>query len=271
MSFEILIATMYQPKDDYSLLDRMNIKSDAVVVNQCDRFEKKRFKHMENNILWIDTKDRGLSRSRNTALNHATSDICLLADDDEVMIDGYKEVIENAFLLNPGVGLIRFRVIGIERPFKVYPKEPSKINIRSSFKMSSVEIAFNRRLVVRYRLKFDELIGAGTEFLMGEENAFIADYLRSGGKACYQPFDIANLHIGDSTWFTGFNKEYFFARGAAYAAISDVGCYLLCILFALTHREETEIHFFQAISIMHKGIHTYRLRKRQRLKNNSGN
>lgn len=34
MGLEVLIATMHQT--DYSLPEKMNVESDAVVINQCD-------------------------------------------------------------------------------------------------------------------------------------------------------------------------------------------------------------------------------------------
>ena len=86
MRIEALVATMHQ--NDYSVLDSLNIQSDAVVINQCDREGRHEFLYKNNNILWIDTKERGLSRSRNLALDNATADICIICDEDETLCDG---------------------------------------------------------------------------------------------------------------------------------------------------------------------------------------
>ena len=41
MTLQVLVATMHQT--DHSLLEKMNIQSDAIVVNQCNRNEVERF------------------------------------------------------------------------------------------------------------------------------------------------------------------------------------------------------------------------------------
>ena len=261
MSVEVLISTMHKEKDEYSLLDYMNIQTNAVVINQCNRCDKKVFNHNGNKIIWIDTTERGLSKSRNKAIANASSDICLLADDDEILLDGYKDIIEKAFYKHQDYDLIRFKIRGIEKNFKEYQIKPCEINMRLSLKISSVEVAFKRKTIVDKALIFDELIGAGTEFLMGEENAFIVDYLRKKCRAWYEPVEIAKLHVGNSSWFTGFNEEYYFARGASYAAISPMGSYFLSILFALKHRKNTALSIVKTSCLMFRGIRCYKKKK----------
>ena len=43
MTLEVLVSTMYQK--DYSLLDRMNIQTDAIVVNQCNENSIEEFEY----------------------------------------------------------------------------------------------------------------------------------------------------------------------------------------------------------------------------------
>ena len=49
MTLQVLVATMHQT--DHSLLEKMNIQSDAIVINQCDRNEIERFTYKGHNIL----------------------------------------------------------------------------------------------------------------------------------------------------------------------------------------------------------------------------
>ena len=67
---------------DYSLIDKMRIKTDAVVVNQCQEDNSQEFIKNGHRIRWINSSTRGLSISRNICLENATADICLIADDD---------------------------------------------------------------------------------------------------------------------------------------------------------------------------------------------
>ena len=50
MEIQILVATMFQT--DYSLLDKINVQSDAVVVNQCDLDNINSFRYKNYNILY---------------------------------------------------------------------------------------------------------------------------------------------------------------------------------------------------------------------------
>lgn len=36
MDLQVLVSTMHQK--DYSIIEKMNINSDAIIINQCDRF-----------------------------------------------------------------------------------------------------------------------------------------------------------------------------------------------------------------------------------------
>ncbi len=259
MSVQVLISTMNQPKDDYSLLDRMNIQSKAVVVNQCDRNKTQVIEYNGHSVAWVDTTERGLSRSRNMAIQNAEDEICLLADDDEVLISGYSQVIENAFYENEFASIIRFQIGGIEKEFKKYPIKMQNIGFLKSMKISSVEIAFRRNAVVDNEIKFDVLLGAGAEFNHGEENVFMFDCLKKGLKTIYVPALIAKLHIGNSSWFQGFNAEYFISSGASYTAMSRALSWILILQFAVRRykRYRSEMSFFRAIKYMNKGKKQY--------------
>ena len=75
---EILISTMNQ-KDD-SLINKMNLHCNSLIINQCsyDSVKKK------DAIRIINTTERGLSKSRNMAIENSIGDICIIADDDLV-------------------------------------------------------------------------------------------------------------------------------------------------------------------------------------------
>ncbi len=208
---------MNQP--DYSLIEKMNINFDAVIINQCDVTSRETIERNGNRILWINTTERGLSRSRNMAIDNADGEICVLADDDEVFTDTDTDKIVGAFDDNPDVSIIRFQVKGIEKKFKDYPEHEENVGLLKSLKTSSVEMAFRLDDIRKKNIRFDKLLGAGTRFLMGEENAFLHHCINSGLRMKYCPICIAALHIGNSSWFTGYNRDYFVGRGAAFTAI----------------------------------------------------
>ena len=80
MKVQVLVAAMHQK--DHSLLEKMNIRSDAIVANQCDRNEFEDFTWNGHKIRYLSFAERGVGLNRNNALMRATGDICLFADDD---------------------------------------------------------------------------------------------------------------------------------------------------------------------------------------------
>ena len=256
MTIELLISTMHQK--DYSLLDRMKVRSDVVLINQCDIDDEKTFTYNGHRVHWINTTERGLSRSRNMALRNATADICMIADDDMEYRSNYVDIVHSAFKDN-NADIIGFQVAGIEKEYKQYASEGRKISYLNSMKMSSVELAFKRNALVKNNIWFDELIGAGTEFLMGEENAMLFQCLRKKLRIYYVPQIIADLHVGNSTWFNGRNERYFIGKGAAFTAMNTPFTNLLILQFAIRKRAlyQNEASMWEAISRMMKGKRLY--------------
>ena len=112
MTLQVLIATMHQT--DHSLLDKMNIQSDAIVINQCDCDKIEKFTYKGHEIIWLSLNERGIGLSRNTALMRGTADIVLFADEDVIYEDGYSQKIINAFDKNPkaDILLVDLKAIG---------------------------------------------------------------------------------------------------------------------------------------------------------------
>ena len=108
MTIQVLVSTMDQT--DYGLLDRMNIQTDAVVVNQSDRTSIDYFQYKGHSIKWISMSERGIGLSRNTCLMHANADIVLFADDDIVYRDGYAKEVLNSFERNSIADVICFNI-----------------------------------------------------------------------------------------------------------------------------------------------------------------
>lgn len=96
---EVLMSVMHQASFDIAY--KTGIRSDLLIINQCDKEDYQEL--IIDGYLWrmISTTERGLSKSRNMALNHAKGDICLFCDDDETMSQGYVDTISKAFLKYP--------------------------------------------------------------------------------------------------------------------------------------------------------------------------
>lgn len=245
------MSTMNQK--NYELIEKSNIKT-GVVVNQT-KIDSRSV--INNSILWINSKTKGLSKSRNIAIQNSKAEICVFGDDDLEYIENYEKIIEREFE-DLKIDIVCFQVEGIEKKFKNYKPEPKKIGFMDALQVSSVEIAFRRSPIITKNLKFDELFGAGSTFSMGEENIFLYDALRANLKIKYVPVKIANLHMSESSWFKGFNEEYLINRGAIFRRMSKRYYILLIIQFALRKRKLfQDLNFFEIIFKMLSGSNKY--------------
>lgn len=223
MNLTVLISCMHQKNMD--IIQRTNIQTDVVIVNQCDEDKTEEVYFTNKNgtnccATFISTTERGLSRSRNMCIKNAiNADICLICDDDEVLVDNYENIITNAFRDNPQYDIVAFN---IDNPETEYPQEEQKIGYWSAGKLSSWQIAFRRNDIIK-GTPFNVKMGSGTGNGGGEENKFLLDCLAKGVQIKYVPALIGKVAQTESVWFHGFDKQYWINRG--WSAKMLYGCF----------------------------------------------
>lgn len=261
MKLQVLLSAMFL--EDTGYVDSLNITGDAVVINQCDRekedtFIRKSAAGTDQRITYVETGERGLSRSRNMAIKKADADVCILCDNDVEYLPDYEVRIKDGFLKHPDADLIVFYIKRKEKPVPNYPKA-KRMGYLSVLKIFSPEIAFKRESIKG--ISFDDRFGAGSgKYLMGEENIFLYDCLKKGLKIYYEPVMIAKLREEESTWFKGYDKDFFISRGANYGAMSRVFSFVLIWQFALRKRgiyKGDGLDFADALKLMFKGRREY--------------
>ena len=198
---------------DISILQRSNVQSDVIVVNQCDKDCIEEFDFINKNnrtchCKFICTTERGLSKSRNMALRNAWGDVCLICDDDEILEDDCEDKILNAYHENHNTALIAFALIRKDNG-KIYPKDKGPLRFKQILKTSSLQITFSRELILKYGITFDEKMGSGTGNGGGEENMFMFTIRKKRLCMLYYPDIIATVNPGESQWFQGYNERYF--------------------------------------------------------------
>ena len=211
MTFNLLISCMHQK--DASIIERSNVQSDVVIVNQCDKESVEEFdffnkKGRKCHVKFICTTERGLSKSRNMAIRNAWGDTCLICDDDETLADDCEEKILAAYRENPGVALIAFALIRKDNG-KSYPEGKKSLGFKQILKTSSLQVTFSRNLIGKNNIWFDEKMGSGTGNGGGEENMFMFAVKRQGLKMMYYPDFIATVNPSPSKWFKGYDEKYF--------------------------------------------------------------
>lgn len=220
MNLEVLISCMNQ--ENMQIIEDTGIYTDAIIINQCfeDRFKGIDDRHdlqvmtSENNgehrfrMLTTDTK--GLSVSRNLAIQHAEGDVCLLCDDDEKLDSDYRDTILDAYQELPDADIICFRIANQPSRLK---QETQCLTKWTAMRIASWQITFRRESIIKSGIRFDENMGAGTGNGGGEEVKFLRDCIKAGLKAYYVPKSIGTVAQTESTWFKGFDRDFFYKRG----------------------------------------------------------
>lgn len=218
MTFQILMACMHQK--DMQIFRNSNIQCDVLAINQCDHDGVEEQSVPARQQMKCTTQ-RGLSRSRNMAIDHAWADVCLIADDDERFESDVADRILNAYQNYPDADVIIFQVAdassfgsGIKGDDKVYSDQPHRCGLLDILHFASWQISFRKSRVKEKGICFDEKMGSGTGHGANEENKFLADCLRSGLLIQYVPVLIARMEkTTESQWFHGFDEQFFVNRG----------------------------------------------------------
>ena len=257
MKCEVLVSTMNQ-SNCVDLINEMKINN-CVVINQVTEKNIELENINSSNYKIVSCRERGLSKSRNKAIENSTADICLIADDDMFYYENYEKIVIDAYKEFPEADLIAFIVTHDNRKTKKILK-PGEVDFINSNRIQSVQLTFKRKNILSKNVKFDEIFGAGAKYNFGEENIFINDCRKNGLKLYFKPIVIANLKdTGCSTWFRGFNDNYFISRGAVYKRLSPKLYYFMIFQFAIRkyNKYKNENTLINAIKMMFKGAKQY--------------
>ena len=227
---EVLLSCMHQTDD--TIINKSNLSRERVlIVNQCevacDELKQGDILHR-----MINTKTRGLSISRNIALENAVGEICVISDDDEVFFDDLSCIIQKVYDENKEADIIVFNLENRHQKLGLKKKWLKKYEL---LRVASWQITFRRASVVG-KVKFDTKLGAGTGNGGGEENKFLFDCYKCGLRILYVPISIAvGIEDASSTWFFGYDEQYFRKLGCVirYLLGKPIG-FVYCVYTVIT-------------------------------------
>ena len=177
MKLQVLLSCMNQ--SDTGLINKSKITGDAIVINQCDREDYAEVKTHYGVAKVFSTRERGLTKSRNMAIEKAVADICLLCDDDEIFVEDYAQKITNSYKKLPCADIIIFKMANRTPSFK---DKIIRLKFPKTMKVSSWQISFRRESLLKAKVKFDTLLGAGSGNGAEEELKFLLDCQKAGLK-----------------------------------------------------------------------------------------
>ena len=258
MKLEILVSTMR--RNDRSLPDQMNLRTDALIVNQCDRFEYAEQLREGGLVRWYSLPERGVGLSRNTALMRARGEIVLFADDDVVYFDDYEKTVLAAFEAHPEAGVITFNLASQNPDRPEYMDERDhRLHWYNCLRYGASRIAARREVLLNHNITYSLLFGGGAKYQAGEDNLFLTQCLQSGIVCRASAAQIGTVKQEESTWFKGFNERYYEDRGSLFAAMYGRRAKLMSLLMELkSARRGGEVPLSRRIKLARKGIRSYR-------------
>ncbi len=211
---EVLLATMdcRDPQRIRQMLGLSITDIELLIVNQVTKglvtagMEGKGYR-------MLSYAERGLSKSRNRALDAAQGDIVLLADDDIRYRRGISALLRAEFDRYPEAAAITFQYVDAtsQRPTKRYGNVAHHHSRRTLLGVSSIEIALRPALLKGVR--FDERFGLGADLPCGEEALFLSSLLDAGAQVMYCPRVLCE-HQGPSSGYRAWSSAQTRAKGA---------------------------------------------------------
>lgn len=250
---EILLSVMH--KNDFSVVTSMNLETDILIINQCEENKYEETVYNGHKVRMIYTTERGLSRSRNMALENAKGDICVICDEGEIFRDGYKDAILSAYKEKPDAALIAFNVIRNESRGDLDKKikKFKKYNIKENY--CSKNLTFQREIILRNNLFFNLNFGTGSgKISCGEESLWQKSIKARKLKMYKHPFTIAESCKNSSTWFTGYDEKFFYDKGFYVAEAMPKSKHFVKYYFIIRLLSVCKLSLTKQIKCLNMGI-----------------
>lgn len=254
MSVEVLASVMNQ--DMQELAERMQLNSDAVIINQCDCLGTAEMIRNGHKIRFFSMPERGIGRSRNAAIMRADGDICLFSDEDIVYEPGYARAIEAEFERNPKADMILFNIEVAQERRTYFITERKRVHWYNCGRYGAVSFAVRRRVLQESGVRFSLMFGGGARFSNGEDSLFLKNLMDKGYRVYTAPVVIGREEAGESSWFKGYNRKFFYDRGVLYHFLYGIMALPFGLRFLLAHKSRlcAETSLTQAFGWMREGI-----------------
>ena len=234
LKLEVLISTMH--KVSLAFVENMfpfqELKNlHILIINQTKKGEE--LHSTFPNIRVVNSYEKGLSRSRNLALQNAIGDICLIADDDVQYLPNFEDTVKKAFSKFPAASIVRFKIDTFSgEAYKRYPHTTKRLNRKKEIEnTSSIEIAFMRNSICN-KVCFNTNFGLGSHFTCGEEYLFLKEALKLDNKVYFENTAIVKHSIERSTSNMG-SDQFVKAQAALYYHDYKQLSYLYLLKFVL--------------------------------------
>lgn len=203
----------------------------------------------------VFSREKGLSRSRQLALEYSDADYVWFLDDD-VSIFGINCVEAFDLMSKNDIDILTtaYSAGGVARKkYKERMFHHSKMSIMS---VSSIEIFCRREFVSLNDVKFDFRFGLGAQFPSGEENIFLMECLKKNGVVKFAPI-VTSEHSEISSGYNFVDENMIVSKGALMRRLfGHTGC-IVILLFFLKKLYKSDISLKQFFPMVFKAYSGY--------------
>ena len=252
---EILVAAV--GKDGFKLPSKMNIETDAIIVNQCGKYGFDEFDYKGSRIKVFDCDEKGVGLSRNTALLRTDHEFMQFCDEDIVLEEGYSKKVEAEFDAHPEADIIMFNVQAAAGRETYHNTEFGRVTQLNYGRYPAYAIIGRTEAIHESGATFSLLFGGGAKYSNGEDSLFLHDCLKKRLRIYKSPVAIGHeISERPSTWFKGYNDKFFYDRGVLYRYLYGAFAGLMGFRFLYKNRNTMcrEIPFKRAYELLRSGI-----------------
>ena len=256
---KLLISSVNVNPDE--LINKMNINTDAVLVNQCSENKEEQIGKGSFNVYVYHRDERGVGKSRNLCIDKSLElfkdeDILLFSDEDIIYKDDYALVVENAFKKHKEAEMLLFNVKVAKERRTYWNTEYKKVGRFNSGRYPAYSIAVKCSVLKNSKVRFSLLFGGGAKYSNGEDSLFLMNCAKKKIKMFMTEDVIGEEKYRESTWFKGFTEKFFFDRGVLFYFLYGRLALIWALRFVLVKKEmfEGEIKRKQGFKLLIKGI-----------------
>ena len=259
---EILVATMNRNSLDFlfSMFSEADLLNHHVlIINQTspDNLLVSDYP----NIRVINTYEKGLSNSRNLALQNAIGKIVLIADDDVKYLPGFQQQIINSYTQNPDVNAICFQTVTAENKlFRSYKSQKTAMKNKDFLWVLSIEITCKLAAIKENAILFNEHFGLGARFQDSESLYFLRRLHHNNLKVLFVPQNIV-LHESRSSSDDITSDRWLYAKTAGFYKCYQLLAYLLAFKMVFFLLRKNKITFYgiqHKLQVAFSGIKDYK-------------
>ncbi|TKI85340.1 glycosyltransferase family 2 protein [Bacillus mycoides] len=259
----LILPTLGEREEELKrLIDSLNKQVyknfEVVFVTQDNHNElEKILEQSDFKYIQVRLNRKGLSFARNEGMKHIKGEIVTFSDDDcwypkealKIMNDACSEDRE---------GLVCFQIYDpiSQGYFKRY-KETSidTLEKKDIFKISSIEIAINLRVVNKKDVIFDEQFGLGARYRSGEENILLLDLVKKGFGISYKPRIVVYHKKSKLTGRNAISVKEFASKGPLFRRMFNLPiAFVILSMFFVKKFKRIESPFISYLQALKEAI-----------------